>query len=129
MRYKICAKWDRGAIRPGAALAGPNKGFEMLIYFSRILILTLLLTAPLSFTGDSCPDFKPTCEIQEIRSKKAAIVVVKRLTSPVGRVGRSASVDRTRTFPVPDSQTPPARISPFPLHERAPPAAAPFLIA
>ena len=50
----------------------------MLKYFSRILIFTLILTAPLSFTGDKCPDFKPASDIRQSQQTSAAVVIVKR---------------------------------------------------
>lgn len=36
-------------------------GGSMKNFFSKLIVLTFILTAPLSFTGDRCPDFKPDC--------------------------------------------------------------------
>jgi len=36
----------------------------MLMLFARIVIFTMILTAPLSYTGDKCPDFRPDFRTQ-----------------------------------------------------------------
>ena len=65
----------------------------MLKYFTRILIFTLILTAPLSFTGDKCPDFKPASEIRQCRQLSAAAIIIKKQCdrSFTGRTDPSSS--------------------------------------
>jgi len=66
-------------------------------YYCFIVILALILTAPLSFTGDKCPDFKPDVEIQQvttikkniptnIRKLAVAIAAVMELSEPAAPV-------------------------------------------
>lgn len=94
----------------------------MLKYFSRILIFTLILTAPLSFTGDKCPDFKPASDLREFQPGRAAAVIATRkiVTTP------SFSADPFRiekSSPLtPEFHFKPTNASlSLPLHERAPP--------
>lgn len=94
----------------------------MLKYFSRILIFTLILTAPLSFTGDKCPDFKPASDLREYQSGSAAAVIVNRkiVTTPSFT---SAPFSCENSIPLP----PAFHFNPtnaglcLPFHERAPP--------
>ena len=94
----------------------------MLKYFTRILIFTLILTAPLSFTGDKCPDFKPASDIRQSQQSRAAVVIVKK------QYVTTACVTETPFIIENDSQLTPAfHFNPInsclslPLHERAPP--------
>lgn len=95
----------------------------MLKYFSRLLIFTLILTAPLSFTGDRCPDFKPACDLREYRSGRAAAVIGNRqqigitpsfIAAPFGSESNSPLTLEFHFKPVNASLN-------LPLHERAPP--------
>lgn len=99
----------------------------MLYYLSRILIFTLILTAPLSFAGDNCPDFKPNCEIKELLRNKAASVIVQQrsATSLISKQDASHPIEKTLDQ---DSSYPfhPTTASLLcPLHERAPPLTSP----
>lgn len=42
-------------------------------YVYLVVILALLFTAPLSFTGDQCPDFKPDVELHETTPPKKTL--------------------------------------------------------
>jgi hypothetical protein len=100
------------------------EAIEMLRYFSRILIFTLILTAPLSFCGDNCPDFRPAFEIKEICSDKTdAIVVQQRATAstplPFSLHTHENSILALFAFLTKSSFTPDSfSVS---LHDRAPP--------
>lgn len=94
----------------------------MLRYFSRILIFTLILTAPLSFTGDKCPDFKPNCELKETLRNKAATVIVQQRTAIQGHIqDKPLGFETTTVCLTVYSFRPSIRFSLSPLHERAPP--------
>lgn len=95
----------------------------MLRYFSRILIFTLILTAPLSFTGDSCPDFKPNCELQRTtKLKSAAVVVQKRSATFTHHAPTPLVFENTVTQHPPIQLTFDLDANSSPLHERAPPS-------
>jgi len=47
----------------------------MLQQFTRLLICFLALTAPLSFTVNTCPDFKPVCEMLHTTATGRTITV------------------------------------------------------
>lgn len=56
-------------------------------FFTNLIIITLFLTAPLSFTGDCCPDFKPDCCRSRYVAEAIAVSVsqqrtVSRKTNP-----------------------------------------------
>lgn len=95
----------------------------MLKYFTRILIFTLVLTAPLSFTGDKCPDFKPASEIRQCQQRIAAAVVVSnRHVTTAYFTASTVIIEKESPL------TPAFHFSPInaclnlPLHERAPPS-------
>jgi hypothetical protein len=95
----------------------------MLKHFTRILLLTMVLTIPLSCCGEECPDFKPAFEINEIyRNKSSATVVVQRKTVTLALPAISAaSRPRERKCPPPLIAAPRSTHLNLPLHERAPP--------
>ena len=99
----------------------------MLGCFSRILIITLVLTAPLSFTGDVCPDFKPPCSVAGNHASRTAASAlhgaVRAATSPAVYV----TIDAAETFSPFVRFTPTCRLAQVQLHERAPPLPAPVL--
>lgn len=94
----------------------------MLKYFSRLLIFTLILTAPLSFTGDKCPDFKPASDLREYKSGGAAAVIVNRqiVITPSFIAAPFSSETSSPLTPEFHSKPTNAGIC-LPLHERAPP--------
>lgn len=95
----------------------------MLKYFSRILIFTLMLTAPLSFTGDTCPDFKPACELKESQHYVTAAVLEQECSiALVHHSDRSAAITTIALFLRSSSLIPINQLSHLPLHERAPPS-------
>jgi hypothetical protein len=100
----------------------------MLRFFTRILIFTLMLTAPLSFTGDKCPDFKPASDLRQCQQGKAAIVIVKKQFVTTVRF-----TDTPYTIANDSPLTPAFHFTPIstclnlPLHERAPPRLAVLL--
>ena len=101
---------------------------EMLRFFCRILMFTLILTAPLSFTGEVCPDFKPACSIEEGRGSKAASVIAHRRIVTAGPdVLAAVTVENTATFPVTAVFVPACCFHNVPLHERAPPVNTPAI--
>lgn len=52
-------------------------------FFSKLIITALVLTAPLSFTGDRCPDFKPDCVKTNYAEKvRTTIAVPQQRTAP-----------------------------------------------
>ncbi len=63
----------------------------MKCFFAKLIIFALVLTAPLSFTGDRCPDFKPDCVRSNYAEKARAVSVVQQRTAP-GRHIRSRAV-------------------------------------
>lgn len=94
----------------------------MLKYFSRLLIFSLILTAPLSFTGDKCPDFKPASDLRQCQQKIAAAVIVNSRL-----VKKACFADTPCVIEIVKQLTPEFHFSPvnaclnLPLHERAPP--------
>ena len=94
----------------------------MLQYFTRILIFTLILTAPLSFTGDKCPDFKPASDIRQSQQSRASVVIVKKQY-----VTTACFTDTPFIIEKEGPLTPAFHFTPvnsclsLPLHERAPP--------
>lgn len=94
----------------------------MLKYFSRILIFTLLLTAPLSFTGDKCPDFKPFCDIKQSQKQKPAAVIVQKRSVVVScHLTGLISLYTAPQAPLPGVLLPTRSFFCLLLHERAPP--------
>lgn len=51
-------------------------------YLVNLIILALMLTAPLSFTGDRCPDFKPDCCRSKYIAEAVTISVSRQRTAP-----------------------------------------------
>lgn len=95
----------------------------MLRYFSRLLIFTLILTAPLSFTGDKCPDFKPASDLREYQSGRAAAVIGARqiVTPPSFAAAPFSSENSSPLTPAFHFKLTNPSLS-LPLHERAPPS-------
>jgi len=94
---------------------------RMISYFSHILIFTLVLTAPLSFCGENCPDFKPACEIRAgLESKSivyaAQISAARAIVFPTLFSAITGNVPYYSFIPPP----PRATLQP-PLYGRAPP--------
>lgn len=93
----------------------------MLRLLARIVIFTMILTAPLSYTGDKCPDFRPDFrsqpQVQE--SRRVSINRATAVQTPL----------RPTTLPLTTSTTCPVLLSVvqiksvplLPLHGRAPP--------
>ena len=94
----------------------------MLKYFSRLLIFTLILTAPLSFTGDKCPDFKPASDLREYQSGRAEAVIGNRqiIITPIF-IAAPVSIENSSPL-TSEFHFKPTNLSlSLPLHERAPP--------
>lgn len=96
----------------------------MLRYFSRILIFTLILTAPLSFTGDKCPDFRPDFQVKESLKSRPATVIVQRRSVNIALIPSTAPVtSSSNTIFHTDLLSPKTSFLNPALQERAPPAA------
>jgi len=95
----------------------------MIRHINYILILTLFLTAPLSFAGDTCPDFKPPTEIRETCEGKAAAAVVQKKTvvTPLLFDSLQSGAESTPYPPSPQSVSSLDCLKLI-LHDRAPPA-------
>lgn len=95
----------------------------MLKYFTRILIFTLVLTAPLSFTGDKCPDFKPASDLRQCQQRIAAAVVVSNRQVTTARFADTPHIIEKERPLTPAFHFHPINASlNLPLHERAPPS-------
>jgi len=94
----------------------------MLNHLSRILIFTLILTAPLSFTGEKCPDFKPVSEISQCQQGNTRIAIVKKQNFTTKYFTDSPLAFEITVSPSPAFTANPVnpRFNPT-LHERAPP--------
>lgn len=51
-------------------------------YLVNLIILALMLTTPLSCTGDSCPDFRPDCSRNKYIEEAIAVSVSQRRIAP-----------------------------------------------
>lgn len=92
----------------------------MLKYFARILLITLTLTAPLSFTGDVCPDFKPACDTRSIHSAKTTATVAAVRISCISTTASSDSFVTLNLTNPPD--TLPIDCYQLPTRGRSPPS-------
>ena len=93
----------------------------MLRFLARIVIFTMILTAPLSYTGDKCPDFRPDFKTQT-QIQESRRVSINRSTAvhpPPNPVTQTIHTSTTR--PVLISTTQFESLSLLPLHGRAPP--------
>jgi|APHig6443717497_1056834.scaffolds.fasta_scaffold25733_2 hypothetical protein len=93
----------------------------MLMLFARIVIFTMILTAPLSYTGDKCPDFRPDFRSQpQIQESCLTSVLQVRITQPIDPPDHQPLINSTAH---PHSQhTAHPKTSPlFTLHGRSPP--------
>lgn len=92
-------------------------------YITRLLIFTLLLTAPLSYAGDVCPDFKPVSELREQCEERAAVAVApKQSTVPPSAPVSLSAGRRCISFPPPAASASSLDALKLTLHDRAPPA-------
>lgn len=94
----------------------------MLRYFSRMLIFTLLLTSPLSFTGDKCPDFAPVFEVREVCAQLEATKTVfpRAVVTPQSAISVGTSPLSLPIAIAPDT-TCDIHTHHSPHHDRAPP--------
>ena len=93
----------------------------MIRFLTQLVIFTMILTAPLSYTGDRCPDFRPDFEVQiRINGSEQAIAV---------RSQSTAAHPAATALPTPEHSVSPASpvvslyvsADPHTLHDRAPP--------
>ena len=93
----------------------------MLRLLARIVIFTMILTAPLSYTGDKCPDFRPDFrsqpQIQE--SRRVAINRATAVQTPPQPPVQSIIASITCPVLLPAVQF--KSVPLLPLHGRAPP--------
>jgi len=118
----IICKWLVLAV---AANRGDNKtDLAMKKFLTELIIFALFLTAPLSFTGDRCPDFKPDCSRSRyITQAIAASQAQQRTTSQKSNYHTIQPVFSTAadSIPTPANTNQLKQFIRDPLHGRAPP--------
>jgi hypothetical protein len=93
----------------------------MLSFFTRIIIFTMIMTAPLSYMGDKCPDFRPDFRTQSPVEESRRVTVnqeraAQKILLPVVQFSPAPSVCSPLDVPVPVCTSPLLT-----LHGRAPP--------
>jgi len=86
--------------------------------FSKLLIVSLLLVSPLSFSTDRIPNFTPECEVsastRKTELRKARMVVLDRAEAVYTAVTTVSYTTASHAYPV-------VQYYQFPYHNRAPP--------
>lgn len=92
-------------------------------FLAFIIIWALVLTAPFSFSGDNCPDFRPDCSSlsQNCMKGHAAVVQLRADAAQNEPLLTPCAVVITRSFPDSYIIDPSFPFRRSPLHGRAPP--------
>lgn len=71
-----------GTARPLLSCGVRRAGRLLQKHLSQLLVVTLLLLAPLSFSTDSIPDFKPACDISATSITKIVVAAIDSSAAP-----------------------------------------------
>lgn len=88
------------------------------VYF--IVIMALLLTAPLSFTGDKCPDFRPDVELQQTTPQTKTVAAnTRKLAFVVAVISELPEAEKIPSIST--AKFPSKTVHQETIHDRAPP--------